>query len=245
MFGLVFPPGAGRHTWRARVTLADGRRLFAKGAIDQRGHRALDLETRIYRRVEARWVPRPAADRPGLLLVEDLSGAVWPPPWPSDLTPLWSTLNEVADTDPGMPLPRIERVPVWEDRPEWVDPVWFRRYARRLRDLASQIDPTGDAFVHGDLGAGNLCFADRGPVLVDWEFASRADRWFDVATVSMELIAEGRPPAPILPHPEGWVAWLSGVLASDRRGLTSVSRLAEAGVTWLAERQGWPPPRVS
>src|SRR5262245_36602194 len=78
---------------RWRVTLADGRTVFAKMANDALTADWLHDEWRVYGAVRAEFLPACLAWDPGdgaadwpLLVLEDLSEAHWPPPWrPGDV----------------------------------------------------------------------------------------------------------------------------------------------------------------
>ena len=67
--------------------------------------------------------------------------------------------------------------------------------------------------IHADLGAENLCFTDRGPVIVDWEFVTRGNRYLDVATIMLDYrLSGGRPPDGALPDAGAWAALLAGFM---------------------------------
>ena len=72
-------------TGRWIVALPGGGRAFAKLAVDQLTADWLRAEWRVYGRVKAPFLPRVVSwhDRDGstVLVLEDLSGAHWPPPW--------------------------------------------------------------------------------------------------------------------------------------------------------------------
>jgi aminoglycoside phosphotransferase (APT) family kinase protein len=69
----------------------------------------------------------------------------------------------------------------------------------------------GSSLVHGDLWYANLCFADRGPVVVDWGSAMRGNPALDRATVAVDLLVAGRDTRPMrVPDLAAWVALLAG-----------------------------------
>src|SRR3954452_14282467 len=74
---------AGGYTLARRevVTLADGRTAFVKTAVDDLTRGWLEAEQRIYAAVSGPFMPRVLAAEPGVLVLEDLSDAHWPPPW--------------------------------------------------------------------------------------------------------------------------------------------------------------------
>lgn len=72
---------------RRRVVFDDGGTAFAKCATDARTAEWLHAEIDLYGSLEASFLPAVmAADTtdPPLVVLEDLSGAVWPPPWTAD-----------------------------------------------------------------------------------------------------------------------------------------------------------------
>ena len=84
-----FYPTTGGHTQTERwvVEFADGRRMFAKGAVDDASAGWLRAEVRNYRTIDTPWMPRfldyDEAGH-GLLVIEDLSRAEWTTEWSPD-----------------------------------------------------------------------------------------------------------------------------------------------------------------
>jgi hypothetical protein len=100
--------GGYTHNERWIVELADGRTAFVKAAVDELSAGWLRDEQRIYASARGSFLPRllgwAAEDLP-VLILEDLSGAYWPPPWSDDqVGALVATLAEVAATPcpPGL-----------------------------------------------------------------------------------------------------------------------------------------------
>lgn len=107
-------PGHGsRATRRWIVTLPDGRTAFAKIAALDESAEWLRTEAAVYGQVRRPFLPGLIAwhddgERP-VLVIEDLSGAEWPPPWGSDrIDAVLATLTEVAATTPPHGLPSTE-----------------------------------------------------------------------------------------------------------------------------------------
>jgi aminoglycoside phosphotransferase (APT) family kinase protein len=69
--------------------------------------------------------------------------------------------------------------------------------------------PDGNALCHGDFHPGNVFFTARGPVIIDWERASRGDPQGDVACTS-RLIQHS-------PLPEGAPKFMHLLLSCTRR----------------------------
>jgi hypothetical protein len=70
---------------RLLVTFEDGSTAFAKVAVNESTAEWLAVEHVVYSQVEGAFLPRFHGyddAEPALLLLEDLSEAHWPPPWP-------------------------------------------------------------------------------------------------------------------------------------------------------------------
>lgn len=261
--GFQEVPGQAVGATRGVVELADGRRVFAKLATAPEASDALLGEALLLDVLRRPWVPEVLGVQEGpnpLLVLEDLSAASWPPPWPDDIAPLLAALQQIAASRPPLPLPHLsDSAPGWErltnlpEPPPLAPEAWLRRYAPALDAAASEVTVEGDHLVHADLGSGNVCWAERGPVLVDWELAGWGNPLLDRATLALELVAEGRPPPP-LPHPGGWASLLAGHLAAEAwtpppplatagaQLRSDQQRLARAGLGWAAAELGLPRP---
>lgn len=77
-----------------------------------------------------------------------------------------------------------------------LDDYWqiFNDKSAQHRDIYQQLISTlstlhfnQDTIIHGDLNRSNLLFSDQGQCIVDWEFSVLGDRYFDLATVSIEF----------------------------------------------------------
>lgn len=212
-----------------RVALADGSSVFVKVAADPVGAEDLRREAAVYRVLDADFLPRFVgwdSDDPPVLVLEDLSDVRWPPPYPADTAPLFDTLAAVAATAPP---PAAHEPPAADDGTWWervaeepraflalglVSPDWLETALPALDRAERSVDLTGDDLVHGDVFAGNLCFAPRGVVLVDWSECFRGDARFDVACALLTLRRDGAAVPPVtLADEAGWAALLAGHLA--------------------------------
>ena len=158
-----------------------------------------------------------------LALLEDLSSAAWPPPYPDNLGPLAATLDALAAVPPPAALEDLPAVSAASAAAGWwervaadpaplarlgiVDDAWLARALPSLAAAEAEVDLAGGDLVHGDLWYANLCVAERGPVIVDWGSAMRGNARLDRATVAWDLIVVGRDPGPLAF--DGLAAWLA------------------------------------
>jgi hypothetical protein len=236
------------HTWRIVsrgytnalrliVTCADGTSVFVKGATDARTAIRLRTEHRIYSEITAAflsaihdWDDDGAAP---FLVLEDLSDALWPPPWTTrHIAQVLQTLEQVAATSPPAWLPDLG---AWgPHRSGWAqvrsDPgpflrlglcsaTWLTRTIDALASAEARAPLWGEELVHGDIRSDNLCFVGDRVVLVDWNLAGRGNGTLDIAAWLPSLHLEGGPlPDAILPVQSHWAALISGYFAA-RAGL--------------------------
>ncbi len=220
------------------VRLRDGRSVFAKRAIGEATAAALRLEQRVYSALDAPFLPSllgwEDAELP-LLVLEDLSGEDWPPPWTgAAIEAVLATLAEVAATPPPPGLKRLASDPpeTWDavaDDPQpflglelcsqgWLDEA--------LPALLAASEPgvfTGDALLHFDVRSDNLCIRGDRAVLVDWNLACVGNAAFDIAFWLPSLALEDGP------EPDS-------VASGD------VNAFAAAVAGFFAARAGLPPP---
>lgn len=218
--------------WRGVVKLADGQRAFVKSAagtnagsirrearvlswMDQNGHSALG--PRILDFVDG---------EPAMLVLDDLSSATWPPPYPADTTPLFSTLEQLRRVEAPADLDALE---TWAEgsgsRWERIadDPTdflglgacsaaWLTSHVDALIEAERRVDLRGRSLVHNDVYSGNVCFVDDRAVLIDWATAARGNPDLDVAFAIVSVLAEGGqiPARPLLADEGSWAALLAG-----------------------------------
>lgn len=224
--------GGYTHAGRWLLDLADGRRVFAKLATDEDTAGWLRAEWRIYSALQAPWMSEVLAWQDGerpLLLLEDLSGAHWPPPWrDGQVEAVRATMAAVAATPPPVGLPRAEEL--LGDLPGWhsvaadpapflrlglADEAWLRRHQDALIALSRAVPTEGQSLLHLDLRSDNLCFQGERVVLVDWNWAMRGDARLDLAFWAPSLSAEGGPPPwELLPDAPAHAALVSGFFAA-------------------------------
>jgi hypothetical protein len=202
-----------------RVRLHDSTTVFAKEAPP--------TEVAVYESVTGRFLPRVheirREDDRTLLLLEDLTNADWPPPYPRDVGPLFAALEEVAATPPPSQLHRLVDESCWERVAGEPGPLlelglcsrgWLERALPLLMAAEARVPRIGSSLVHNDVWARNLCFAERGVVLVDWGQAQIGNPQIDVAFALLSLRVEGAPTPPV-EEEAGLAAFVTGIVATE------------------------------
>ena len=226
---------------RGVVTFDSGQSAFVKAATDEMTAAWLRTEYAVYSHL----VTSPGVDflpevlgwnDDGLypiLILEDLSGAHWPPPWEPGLV---ERVQEV--------LLRLRRVPPMPDMVSleshrddlcgWrkvasdpapflslglCSPSWLEVALPTLTAAEAGARLAGDDFLHLDIRSDNLCFTSNRTILVDWNWACVGNGEFDLASWLPSLHFEGGPPPEsLLPAAPEMAAALSGFWAA-RAGL--------------------------
>jgi hypothetical protein len=223
----------GGYTPAARfVGSAGSERCFLKVATNAITRDMLRREARAYGLVVGDFMPGfigwdddPAAP---LLLIEDLSEALWPPPW----TP--ALIEAVRGTIAAMHSCRVALPGVAETVPDvlggWSmvaeDPrpfvslglasaAWLEAALPTLVAAEQACALEGEALTHFDLRSDNICITPKGPKFVDWAEACCGNPVADLGAWLPSLEFEGGPsPETLLPgHPEV-AAWISGYFAA-------------------------------
>jgi hypothetical protein len=215
------------HAWR--VETGDGL-VFVKQADDEGSLHMLRRERAVYRGVAGSFLPNfvgyADSDDQGLLAIELLEDASWPPPYPDDVGPLFDALELVAA---ALPPPELPAYGPWRSRWERLadDPEpflglglrsreWLETGIDMLIEAEARADFEGDELVHNDVYSGNVGFTRRGAVLVDWGAAMRGSRWIDVAFALLSVRAEGGTvPGVDFPFEGHFAAALAGHLAME------------------------------
>ena len=212
---------------RLRLHLADGTTAFAKVATEPLSAEAIGQEIAALRVLGPQpFLPRLLAAGDGVLVLEDLGHARWPPPWATgDVDRVLATMAEVAATRvPG--LPTIEEHRPWVLR-QWrgveVDPLvglgvdrgWLARALPVLRAIDDAAAFDGDDLLHMDLRSDNLCLLPDRVVVVDWNGACRGPGDLDLVCWAPSLALEGGPhPWELLPDADvAHVSLIAGYFA--------------------------------
>lgn len=252
------------------VSLADGREVFVKHAVDATAVRRLRFEHAVYQHLVGEWCPQligfEDGDQP-LLVLEDLSACAWPPPWDADrVAAVRAALSQIAGFPPPSGLDRASIVEFadegWPEvardpkpflnlglcSPRWLDdalPVLLEAARPDLLD--------GEALCHLDIRSDNVCFrADGCAVVIDWDCAAIGNPEFDLAFWLPSLHLEGGPaPEAVADCTPGLVAIVAGFFAATA-GLPlipqapGVRRIQRAQLTvalpWAARTLGLQPP---
>jgi hypothetical protein len=249
------------------VELADGSRAFAKLAVDEPTAGFLRDEHRVYGSHQADYLPRllgwdDDGERP-ILVLEDLSGAHWPPPWrPGDVELVRQALDELHAAPPPAGVPALTRDLLHTWREVESDPAsflslglcsaeWLESALPELLAASERCDVEGDAFLHLDVRSDNICLADGRAVLVDWNWASTGNPQVDLAFWLPSLSLEGGPaPSELLPDAGDLTAIVSGFFAPiaglpPPAGAPTVRALQlaqlEVALPWAVEALGLPP----
>ena len=255
---------------RLVVELADGRTVFAKCAHEEPVAGFLRDERRLYESLDADFMPRYVGfldGPPPVLVLEDLSGAYWPPPWNAGaIERVLSMLERVRAATPPThvaPISREGLVDGWariadDPRPFLSLGVcssdWVAEALPALREASERAPVEGDDFMHLDVRSDNVCLLDDRAVLVDWNWACVGNGQLDIAAWLPSLHLEGGPlPDDVLPEcAPGFAALLAGFFGS-RAGLPPPPtaphvrpfQLAQLRIAlpWAARVLGLPEPR--
>jgi Phosphotransferase enzyme family len=245
----------------------DGRRAFAKVAVDEPTAGFLRDENRVYSAIVAPFLPRLVrwdddGERP-LLVLEDLTGAHWPPPWrPGDVELVRGALDELHSTPPPAGLPELTLGELHTWREVEADPApflelglcssaWLDEALPELLRASDRCEVRGEAFVHLDTRSDNICIVDGQAKLVDWNWASVGNPMVDLAFWLPSLYVEGGPPpADVLPDAAELTAVVSGFFAPlagrpPPAGAPTVRPLQLAqlkvALQWAVDALGLPP----
>jgi hypothetical protein len=194
----------------AVLTTTDGQQVFVKitsSELNERSYQLYADEIVAYHALAHLALPMPEL----LSVVEHSAwiglvltvapGVVPGPPWDAAaLDDVARACRQVGTVQaPGGLPPVLERLPDldgWEALASDDDPLdeWHAVYARRCADLVRgwRSWTAGRALAHNDVRCDNVLRAGgHGATLVDWNFASRAAPWLDVAQLAADVMASG------------------------------------------------------
>ena len=171
-------------TRRWRVRTASGPR-FVKEAWEEGPLAMLRREALVYGNVTGPFMPgfedfADAGDH-ACLALELLDRASWPPPYPEDTTPLFTSIEQIGATTPPAGLPsRSTSSSRWEQIA--ADPTlflalglcsqdWLRSGLADLIAAEPRAVIAGDDLLHNDVYSGNVCFDSDRAILFAGGFA--------------------------------------------------------------------------
>jgi hypothetical protein len=249
-----------------------GRRRFVKAANTDDTARFLRAEKAVYDQVEASFMPEVEAwvddgEHP-ILILEDLSGSHWPPPWSDgDIDAVWSVCEAIAATSPPFGLNNEAQSSLaqsfWPTIAADPEPVatlgvtsaaWFQHAFPQLAAAESTAVVTGTGLVHADIRSDNLCIGDQVKV-VDWNWAFIGNPMLDIVAWLPSLFLEGGPPPwDLLTGETGLVSRLAGFFLQHatrprspkvRADIRDFQRAqGKVALEWAARELGLPPPEL-
>lgn len=219
------------HAEKWLVELPHSRAAFVKAATEASARAQIEREAFVLESVAAPYMPRlhgaSTVDEWSVLVLEDLSSAQWPPPYADRGAALLDTIAQVAATPPP---PGLHRRPegrplgtYWQRIGADPEPVlahglfsadWLEEAQPVLDSAESSARLAGDDFLHDDVWAENVCYAERGAILIDWASASIGDRRLDLAYALLSIRSTDTTPPPIdFPEEASYAALLAGANA--------------------------------
>jgi hypothetical protein len=256
---------------RLRVMFTDGGSAFVKAAVCDDTAKWMRLERPVYEQLSGNsFLPTYYGmdDTEGafpLLVLEDLTGAHWPPPWNMEqIRAVRETLDAIHTSRPPMlaTAPTLAEA-LSQDR-TWrnvaddptsflslglCSPAWLDAALPTLIAASESAPFEGEDLLHLDLRSDNLCFRPDGTVaVVDWNWVCRGNPAIDLAGWLPSLQNEaGILPESILPDGGVWAAWLAGFWAykAGTPGPTHLrahqKRQLSKALPWAVRALGLPP----
>lgn len=224
---------------RWRVRTASGS-CFVKVATNNATARMLRGELLSYEKLSGDFMPTFIAgeDHPTapILAIEDLSHAAWPPPWtPEGIERVLAAIEALHQSKAT--LPPFDGLhgdcdAQWQSVADAPEPFlglgiasarWLEAALPALIEAEASCSLAGDAVCHFDIRSDNLCWTERGAVLVDWSGTCLSNPTLDLGFWLPSLAYErgGVLPETILPHEPEVAAWVSGFMAC-RAGLPTI-----------------------
>jgi Phosphotransferase enzyme family len=261
------------HAEKWLVELDDDRAVFVKAATEPGARAQVEREAALMESVAAPYMPylhgASTVEGWAVLVLEDLTRAHWPPPYDDRGEALLDTVMQVAATSPP---PGLARRPegrpfgtYWQRIADDPDPVlahgllsakWLEDAQPILHAAESKARLAGDDLLHDDVWAGNVCYTERGAVLIDWASASIGDRRVDLAYALLSIRETGAMPPPVeFADEAAYAALLAGSCAFQAaqpvdRSIKHVSVLRAGwlhdlgfALEWACELLELPPPR--
>ena len=201
------------------------------------------------------------------LVIEDLSDATWPPPWPaSAIDRVRAALDEIHSTaPPRLDVSVLTHLPDIRDgwaqvrddagpflRMGFSSNRWMEAHLDELEEAAKRAPLEGSALLHLDVRSDNLCLRGELVKLVDWNLACTGNATVDLAAWLPSLAHEaGVQPWDILPGEAELASMLAGYFCC-RAGMPPIPQAPHArrlqlsqgrvALRWAARELDLPPP---
>jgi thiamine kinase-like enzyme len=203
--------GGSTPTLRWIVHFDEGQSVFLKIANNPAAADWLRTEYLIYRSLKADFLPQlhgwQEDARQPMLVLEDLSSAIWPPPWSAlDVQRVIEALSRVHRS--GAPVNRSLLETGRAGLRSWAQvransapflslglcsQSWLDKALPVLEKSESLAHFDGNDLLHGDVKSGNICLIASRVVFIDWNWACRGNGVMDIATWLPSLEQEGGP----------------------------------------------------
>jgi len=230
----------GGYTPAARWVIESPRgSAFVKVATTPLSAEALSREIAAYSAIRGNFIPRLVGMSPDIaepiLIIENLSDAIWPPPWTTDLVrKVRIALDALHDTRSDVPQfaavhaksdfgwSEVERNPAPFLSLELAGKDWLDRALPALLEAEMACDTSGASLTHWDIRSDNICITNGAVKFIDWGGACLSNPKLDTGFWLPSLAFEGGPlPEDILPDEPGIAAWVSGFFAC-KAGLPTI-----------------------
>lgn len=242
------------------VTAASGRRAFVKIATEELTRGWLRDEIAVYGQLDTPVMPSLiGAGTEGahpFIVLEDLGGWHWPPPWSDDhvsavresldhLHALRAPLRRIGDLLPGefSGWSQVGRDPAPFLSLDLASREWLDRNVAQLEAREAAFDPSGDAVLHMDVRSDNLCLRGGVVKLVDWNYACLGNPRLDLGFWLPSLRLEGGPPPESVMSDSADVAIVvSGYFAAragKRAGTPALQRIRALQKAQLQQALAW------
>jgi hypothetical protein len=191
----------------------------------------LRREFHAYAQVKGPFIPEIVGweddERAPMLILEDLSQNIWPPPWTRErIDQVRECLDAMHATHAAMPSFNAihGRVSGWNDVA--VDPAeflslkiapaaWLDKALPMLLQAESACPTLGAVLTHWDIRSDNICITPRGVKLIDWPASCLSNPKLDLGFWLPSLASEGGPlPEAMLPDEPEVAAWICGFFAA-------------------------------
>ncbi len=198
---------------RKIATLESGERVFVKAATSPETALWLREEYNVYQNLSADFMAKfigffDDAENP-VLLLEDLSDAIWPKKWDDKEI---SLTVQLLDRLKNLSLPESLKLPKLElKRGEFASwqfvaanpdlflklnlcsKSWLDKALPFLIEIDQSAPLAGNSILHFDIRSDNLCFLEERVILVDWNWACIGNSRFDLIAWLPSLSNEGGP----------------------------------------------------